>query len=364
MSIKKTIRDMLRISLKTTTAYKVCLVLGIAFLTMFNVTMIASIMPDIGTGLLVFRTFIEVLVFFALFHLLIRSYIKLSLLHDGMSWRIGMSLFVVSVCCGSAYVGFSYILNEISFFDDASIENFGYTMSSTDERREIGISSPSLVIVGIVNAVIQYWVIVAVYLVWQFYRQRHTMQKRLEKARLSQLTYQLNPHFLFNTLNSIRALIYEDKDSAADVVTELAELLRLHMTLDMNHSSSLEKDWQIARHFLTIEQVRLEDRLDLTIDLSPETLDQSVPSLCLLTLVENALKHGVIPNLSKGYLSIESSLLDNHHWQLRIVNSVGKPSQQPSNRIGLSNISERLTCCMVSKLISPRSGQMGGLLFQ
>lgn len=111
-------------------------------------------------------------------------------------------------------------------------------------------------------------------------------------ARLRMLAYQLNPHFLFNTLNSIRALINEDRQRAREMVTALSGYLRYALVERPLHVALLEEEVASLRGYLSIEQVRFEERLDASIDVEADALHCEVPAFLLNPLVENALKHG------------------------------------------------------------------------
>ena len=111
-------------------------------------------------------------------------------------------------------------------------------------------------------------------------------------AQLRMLAYQLNPHFLFNTLNSIRALINEDRQRAREMVTALSGYLRYALVERPLHVALLEEEVESVRGYLAIEKVRFEERLDVRVDVDPATLRCEVPAFLLNPLVENALKHG------------------------------------------------------------------------
>jgi len=111
-------------------------------------------------------------------------------------------------------------------------------------------------------------------------------------AQLRMLAYQLNPHFLFNTLNSIRALINEDRQQAREMVTALAGYLRYALVERPLHVALLEEEVASIRGYLAIEQARFEERLDVRMEIEPASLRCEVPAFLLNPLVENAVKHG------------------------------------------------------------------------
>ena len=177
---------------------------------------------------------------------------------------------------------------------------------------------------------------------WQMRQSRKALQQEMQQARLQQLTNQLNPHFLFNALNSIRALIFEDQHKAADTVTQLAELFRVHLQAHLRPTASLQEEWLLCQHYLKIEQVRLEQRLQLEVNIADDVLQQLLPTLCLLTLLENAVKHGISPNAAAGSIAISAGKLGNNRWQLLVTNTVGAVSDSQCTGTGLSNCRKRL----------------------
>jgi two-component system, LytTR family, sensor kinase len=112
-------------------------------------------------------------------------------------------------------------------------------------------------------------------------------------AQLQMLAYQLNPHFLFNTLNSVRALIDEDRNRARLMVTELARFLRYALVERPLHMARLSEEVDALRGYLAVESVRFEDRLEVRVSVEPAAAECLVPAFLLNPLVENALRHGV-----------------------------------------------------------------------
>lgn len=114
-----------------------------------------------------------------------------------------------------------------------------------------------------------------------------------QKAQLAMLHYQMKPHFLFNALNSIRAMINEDTDGARAMVSDLADFLRYSLLSDDHIEVPVHREIEAVRRYLAIEQRRFGDKLDVTIDVAAEAEDVLVPCLVVPTLIENAVKHGM-----------------------------------------------------------------------
>jgi hypothetical protein len=181
-----------------------------------------------------------------------------------------------------------------------------------------------------------------IYLFWHGLQQKKLLQQQMQQAQIQQLTYQLSPHFLFNALNSVRALIFENQQQAAQTVTHLSELLRIHLQTQMRPVATLAEEWQTAEFYLQIEQVRLEQRLETRIELADDCLMQKLPALTVLTLIENAIKHGISPNAEPGWLQVKAEKTSNSVWELSVSNSYKAASPFKGTGSSLVNLRQRL----------------------
>jgi len=165
------------------------------------------------------------------------------------------------------------------------------------------------------------------------------------EARLSALRYQLNPHFLFNSLNAVSTLVLDGNAPAATkMLAQIGELLRTSLDNEVIPEVELAQEMAFTERYLAIEQTRLGERLQVDLAISSETLDALVPSMLLQPLVENAVRHGVVPVIEGGRIAIESGL---HGGRMRIVIRNSGPrraekQKENGNGIGLSNTVERL----------------------
>ncbi|MDA9345979.1 histidine kinase [Porticoccaceae bacterium] len=166
------------------------------------------------------------------------------------------------------------------------------------------------------------------------------------EAQLEMLRYQLNPHFLFNTLNAISALVKIKKTSMANsMIVQLSDFLRYSLDTDPVKRVSLEKELEALKLYLDIEKTRFGDRLEMKFDIEPSANNVLVPSLILQPLIENAVKYAIVPTETGGVISI-SARLDGQHLVLEIADTgpgiKDVTDELQSRGIGLRNTVDRL----------------------
>jgi len=169
-------------------------------------------------------------------------------------------------------------------------------------------------------------------------------------AQVRALRYQVNPHFLFNTLNSLSALVMSGRsDRAEDMLMALSTFFRTSLSMDPSADVSLAEEIGLQRLYLDIEKVRFPDRLEVNIDIPDELAEARVPALILQPLVENAIKYGVSATTARVELSIRARQLDGSRMQLDVINrAIGTQSKKapaPTHEgtgVGLANVSQRL----------------------
>lgn len=136
------------------------------------------------------------------------------------------------------------------------------------------------------------------------------LQAQLAQAQLQALKMQLDPHFLFNSLHAISALVHDDPDGAEIMIARLSDLLRLSLDNSRIQEVSLSQELKYLDLYLEIERTRFADRLSVLFDIDPETTGALVPNFILQPLVENAIRHGIEHRVSGGRVSITSLLRD------------------------------------------------------
>jgi two-component system LytT family sensor kinase len=142
------------------------------------------------------------------------------------------------------------------------------------------------------------------------------LEAQLAQTKLHLLKMQLHPHFLFNTLNSISALLHEDIEQADLMIERLGDFLRLTLENPTAQELTLKEELEFLSCYLSIEQIRLQERLTVAIDADPHTLDARVPSLILQPVVENAIRHGIAPRTGAGRLEVQAR---HHHSVLTLT---------------------------------------------
>jgi len=170
------------------------------------------------------------------------------------------------------------------------------------------------------------------------------LQAQLEKARLQALKSQLQPHFLFNTLNSISALMLTNVEAADRMITRLGDLLRITLETAGTQMTTLSRELEFVNCYIEIEKARFEERLKVSVEVTPETLDASVPHLLLQPLVDNAIKHGISRLAAGGEIRIAAAKFGGDlHLEVR-DNGPGfcESSHSSSRGVGLRNTRERL----------------------
>ncbi len=162
------------------------------------------------------------------------------------------------------------------------------------------------------------------------------------EIELINLKSQLNPHFMFNALNSIRALIDEDPLLAKTAITQLSAMLRGSLQTGKRQLISLDEELSLVKSYLAIEKIRFEERLKVFYDIDPESLNYNIPPLMLQTLVENAVKHGISSLTKGGEVHVTTQLMDGK-LIIGVRNSGNfKPGKSTSTGIGLKNTERRL----------------------
>ncbi len=205
--------------------------------------------------------------------------------------------------------------------------------------------------IKIFNGIVFYSFIFFLWTVFYFiynYFERYNTSLKLEASvkeiELNNLKSQLNPHFIFNALNSIRALVDENPLKSKEAINQLSNILRNSLVTEKRGLTSFDEELKIVKDYLGLESIRFEERLKTEFDIDRESNQFLVPPLMIQTLVENGIKHG-ISKLTEGGIIQLKTRVDNDYLKIYIRNS-GKfnlnGSAQNSNGLGLENTRQRL----------------------
>lgn len=165
----------------------------------------------------------------------------------------------------------------------------------------------------------------------------------VREIELKNLRSQLNPHFIFNALNSIRALVDENPKKSKNAITQLSNILRNSLMMDRQKLVRFSEELMTIKDYLALESIRYEERLTTTFDIDPKSEDYLIPPLMIQTLVENGIKHGISTLKQGGEISIKTSV-DGDRLDIKIRNSgqLAMNGKKKNTGFGLSNTKKRL----------------------
>jgi sensor histidine kinase YesM len=248
--------------------------------------------------------------------------------------------FVIWVFVGLLLNALSHYL----FYSGPDGRSWRTTMSPADFIR----GSFNLVSFIVNNSIAMFALFIKMFKYW-YIKQRQTLQLATEKlaAELQLLKAQLHPHFLFNTLNSLYALVLEKSDKAPEMLMKLSGLLS-YMLYNCNATAvSLEKEVEIMEHYISLEQERYGERLEISVSIDGDLSGKEIAPLLLLPFLENSFKHGAAEQLGKAWISLDLSLLG-QGLQLNLVNgrraraAASSAHYEPETGIGIENVRRRL----------------------
>ncbi len=189
---------------------------------------------------------------------------------------------------------------------------------------------------------------VSIYYLWHYIElgnkndiQKVKLESLVKDLELNTIKSHINPHFIFNALNSIRALVDENPGRARTAITELSNILRSSMQTEKQQTVPFEQELNIVKDYLALEHIRFEDRLQIQYDIDEDTMDQPIPPMMLQTLVENAIKHGISKLKEGGVVKVISNFKDNHH-EIVVQNTGSLSIQENAEGFGIKSTRYRL----------------------
>ncbi|MDP2721582.1 MAG: histidine kinase [Bacteroidales bacterium] len=279
---------------------------------------------------------IDSLIFNSLFSLVgynLWYVIRFNLKETSSVFDMMVNHLVVAVIIIAAWIGGSWLLLVNTFSDSVSYHQF------------LNDSLPWRVITGI----FYYLLFIMYYYVMLYYEDLQEklkiegqLQNLVQQAELNALKSQINPHFLFNSLNSISSLTITNPDKAQDMVIKLSDFLRYSLSHDKTEKASLKQEFENLNRYLDIEKIRFGKRLNFSTDIPDKCLGQKIPNMILQPLIENAIKHGVYHSTEEVLVELKCSEKDGF-VVIEISNEYDPDAiKKAGEGIGLSNIKKRL----------------------
>lgn len=302
----------------------------IVYFVVIYITFLSVAQPENFLNLFYLKAF-RALTGFFLTSALMRSLYR----RFGSRLSIGWLVFLVLICAavfGYAWTGiefcYAYFTNPV-----LNLDNYLARSPRIALDYAMTLTAWSALYLGVKN----WWS-------WQKERENALQSSALaNRAQLEMLRYQLNPHFLFNALNSIRASVDEDSTRAKRMITQLSEFLRYSLLHESAKKIPLRDELEAVRNYLAIEKIRFEDKLSVEYEIEKAAEDFKVPCFLLNPLVENAIKHGL--QTSPKPLKIKISARMRANKLLLEISNTGNlqnGSNENGNGIGLKNVRERL----------------------
>jgi two-component sensor histidine kinase len=179
---------------------------------------------------------------------------------------------------------------------------------------------------------------------------RLKLETTVKELELKTIKSHINPHFIFNSLNSIRALVDENPKRARRAITELSNILRSSMQAEKSETVTLERELDIVKDYLALEQMRFEERLKIEFEIDEDTLQHPVPPMMLQTLVENAIKHGISKQIKGGVVRIVASF-KNNDIELQVQNTGQLSPASNDEGFGIKSTQDRLNLMYQGKAV-------------
>lgn len=205
---------------------------------------------------------------------------------------------------------------------------------------------PTIISVYLLSTFVLYFTWTLLYFIIHYFERYNTALKYealKNEIELNNLKSQLNPHFIFNALNSIRALVDEDPKKSKDAITRLSNILRISLVSNKNKVVRFGDELHAVRDYLNLEAMRFEERLRITYDIDPASENFTVPPMMIQTLVENGIKHGISKLKEGGAINIKT-MVENSSFKIKIRNT-GQLNVEKLNStkgLGIENTIKRL----------------------
>ena len=171
--------------------------------------------------------------------------------------------------------------------------------------------------------------------------ERLELDTTLKEAQLNTLKGQINPHFMFNSLNNIRGLMLEDVEKSRDMLTKLSEMLQYALTKNTVDSIAVEEELEMVENYIDLAKIQMEDRLGFEKKVAPETLSIQIPPMIIQLLIENAVKHGIANVKEGGKINLDIFKFETT-LNIQVKNTGRLKITKQTTQLGLKNIKQRL----------------------
>lgn len=171
--------------------------------------------------------------------------------------------------------------------------------------------------------------------------ERLELNGALKEAQLNTLKGQINPHFMFNSLNNIRGLMLEDVEKSREMISKLSEMLQYALAKNTVDAIPLEEELEMVENYIALSKIQMEDRLHYVEEIAPDTLQTPIPPMIIQLLVENAAKHGIANLKDGGTISVKTKK-ENQNLFITVTNTGKLRIAKGSTQLGLKNIRQRL----------------------
>ena len=269
---------------------------------------------------------------------LLRYYLKKNVLFENFGIKeiakISISYLVTSAIYGALNIAFGLLY--VKFGPELSEEDLGI-LKSFDSVGLAVFNALFIIFVWLVC-----YLIIKLLLKFNADRiERLELNSTLKQAQLNTLKGQINPHFMFNSLNNIRGLMLEDVERSRDMLTKLSEMLRYSLTKNDTNAIALEEELEMVDNYIDLSRIQFEQRLRYVKDIDPKSLLIPIPPMIIQLLIENAAKHG-ISNLKKGGTITLKTEVKKNELIIQVRNTGRLQMDESSTQLGLKNIRQRL----------------------
>lgn len=305
--------------------YWICQLCGWSFYGFLQIFLYATAQQPDSTHVL--GEILQVVFYIASTHALRYVFIHFGWL--ALNWlrllpRVMLAMLVMSLINYAFLLGYSYFTDELT---------------SRDYRT-------FTIMLNVFGSMIVYFIWIMLYFSFYYFETYNNSLKYEAMAReieLRNLRSQLNPHFIFNALNSIRALVDENPVNAKSAITQLSNILRNSLTVDRQRLVAFAEEMEVIKDYLALETIRYEERLKTEFDLDPHSSEFMIPPLMVQTLVENGIKHGISTLKNGGTIQITSRVAkDGLHIEIRNAGQYTAKKTNEKEGVGLANTRKRL----------------------